>query len=83
MGKALSYARLVGVSAVRTLIDTKDVDEFVDTVVRIAPDFPVPGTQRHQPPPTAGGWSSSSARRTPAFVNLALAELDATLPPDY
>jgi malate dehydrogenase (oxaloacetate-decarboxylating) len=38
-GKALFYAQLVGVSAVPILVDTKDVDEFVDTVVRIAPGF--------------------------------------------
>ena len=38
-GKALFYAQLVGVSAVPILIDTKDVDEFVETVVRIAPGF--------------------------------------------
>jgi malate dehydrogenase (oxaloacetate-decarboxylating) len=35
----LFYAQLVGVSAVPVLIDTKDVDEFVETVVRIAPGF--------------------------------------------
>src|SRR3954452_20817771 len=38
-GKALFYAQLVGLSAVPILIDTKDVDEFVETVVRIAPGF--------------------------------------------
>jgi malate dehydrogenase (oxaloacetate-decarboxylating) len=38
-GKALFYAQLVDVSAVPILIDTKDVDEFVDTVVRVAPGF--------------------------------------------
>src|ERR1700760_4032484 len=38
-GKALFYAQLVGVSAVPLLIDTKDVDEFVDTVIRVAPGF--------------------------------------------
>jgi malate dehydrogenase (oxaloacetate-decarboxylating) len=38
-GKALFYAQLVGVSAIPILVDTKDVDEFVDTVVRIAPGF--------------------------------------------
>src|ERR1700712_2304732 len=38
-GKALFYAQLVHVSAVPILIDTKDVDEFVDTVIRIAPGF--------------------------------------------
>jgi malate dehydrogenase (oxaloacetate-decarboxylating) len=38
-GKALFYAQLVGVSATPILIDTKDVDAFVETVVRIAPGF--------------------------------------------
>src|ERR1700712_3167796 len=38
-GKALFYAQLVGVSAVPILIDTKDTDEFIDTVVKIAPGF--------------------------------------------
>src|SRR4051794_3296825 len=38
-GKALFYAQLVDVSAVPILIDTKDVDDFVETVVRIAPGF--------------------------------------------
>jgi malate dehydrogenase (oxaloacetate-decarboxylating) len=38
-GKALFYSQLVGVSAVPILVDTKDVDEFVETVVRIAPGF--------------------------------------------
>jgi malate dehydrogenase (oxaloacetate-decarboxylating) len=38
-GKAIFYAQLAGISAVPILIDTKDVDEFVDTVVRIALGF--------------------------------------------
>jgi len=38
-GKALFYAQLAKLSAVPILIDTKDVDEFVETVVRIAPGF--------------------------------------------
>jgi malate dehydrogenase (oxaloacetate-decarboxylating) len=38
-GKALFYAQLVDVSAFPILVDTKDVDEFVETVVRIAPGF--------------------------------------------
>jgi malate dehydrogenase (oxaloacetate-decarboxylating) len=38
-GKSLFYAQLVGISATPVLIDTKDVDEFVETVVRIAPGF--------------------------------------------
>ncbi|HEX2085685.1 MAG TPA: NAD-dependent malic enzyme, partial [Solirubrobacteraceae bacterium] len=38
-GKAIFYAQLAGISAVPVLVDTKDVDEFVETVVRIAPSF--------------------------------------------
>src|SRR3712207_3208654 len=38
-GKALFYAQLVGLAAVPILLDTKDVDEFVETVVRIARGF--------------------------------------------
>jgi malate dehydrogenase (oxaloacetate-decarboxylating) len=38
-GKALFYAQLVGVSAVPILIDTRNVDDFVSTVIRIAPVF--------------------------------------------
>jgi malate dehydrogenase (oxaloacetate-decarboxylating) len=38
-GKAVFYCQLAGVSAMPILIDTKDVDEFVETVVRIAPTF--------------------------------------------
>ena len=38
-GKALFYAQLVDITAIPILIDTKDVDEFVETVVRIAPGF--------------------------------------------
>jgi malate dehydrogenase (oxaloacetate-decarboxylating) len=38
-GKSLFYSQLVGISASPILIDTKDVDEFVETVVRIAPGF--------------------------------------------
>jgi malate dehydrogenase (oxaloacetate-decarboxylating) len=38
-GKALFYAQLVGVSATPILIDTHDVDTFIDTVIRIAPSF--------------------------------------------
>src|SRR3712207_9241880 len=33
------YTQLAGLSAVPILVDTKDVDEFVETVVRIAPGF--------------------------------------------
>ena len=38
-GKALFYAQLVGINAVPILLDTRDVDEIVETVVRIAPGF--------------------------------------------
>lgn len=38
-GKALFYSQLVGVTAVPILVDTADVDEFVETVLRIAPGF--------------------------------------------
>ena len=38
-GKAVFYHQLARVSAMPVLIDTKEVDEFVETVVRIAPTF--------------------------------------------
>jgi malate dehydrogenase (oxaloacetate-decarboxylating) len=38
-GKAVFYQQLAGVSAMPILIDTRDVDTFVETVVRIAPTF--------------------------------------------
>ena len=38
-GKALFYAQLVDITAVPILIDTKDIDAFVETVVRISPGF--------------------------------------------
>ena len=38
-GKAVFYHQLANVSAMPILVDTKDVDEFVETVVRIAPGF--------------------------------------------
>jgi malate dehydrogenase (oxaloacetate-decarboxylating) len=38
-GKAVFYHQLAGVSAMPILVDTKDVDEFVETVVRIASTF--------------------------------------------
>jgi malate dehydrogenase (oxaloacetate-decarboxylating) len=38
-GKAVFYRQFAGISAMPVLIDTEDVDEFVDTVVRIAPTF--------------------------------------------
>ena len=38
-GKAVFYHQLANVSAMPVLIDTEDVDEFVETVIRIAPTF--------------------------------------------
>jgi malate dehydrogenase (oxaloacetate-decarboxylating) len=38
-GKAVFYQQCAGISAMPILIDTEDVDEFVETVVRIAPTF--------------------------------------------
>jgi malate dehydrogenase (oxaloacetate-decarboxylating) len=38
-GKAVFYHQLAGVSAMPILIDARDVDTFVETVVRIAPGF--------------------------------------------
>jgi malate dehydrogenase (oxaloacetate-decarboxylating) len=38
-GKAVFYRQFAGISAMPILIDTKDVDEFVQTVRRIAPGF--------------------------------------------
>jgi malate dehydrogenase (oxaloacetate-decarboxylating) len=38
-GKAVFYRQFAGISAMPILIDTGDVDEFVETVVRIAPTF--------------------------------------------
>jgi malate dehydrogenase (oxaloacetate-decarboxylating) len=38
-GKAVFYRQLAGISAMPILIDAKEVDEFVETVVRIAPTF--------------------------------------------
>ncbi|MCA9718887.1 MAG: NADP-dependent malic enzyme, partial [Myxococcales bacterium] len=38
-GKAALYSELIGLAAVPVLVDTEDVDEFVDTVVRVAPTF--------------------------------------------
>jgi malate dehydrogenase (oxaloacetate-decarboxylating) len=38
-GKAVFYRQFAGISAVPILIDTKDPDEFIETVVRIAPTF--------------------------------------------
>jgi malate dehydrogenase (oxaloacetate-decarboxylating) len=38
-GKAVFYRQFAGLSAMPILIDTTDVDTFVDTVIRIAPTF--------------------------------------------
>ena len=38
-GKAVLYDRFVGLSAIPILVDTRDPQEFVDTVVRVAPTF--------------------------------------------
>ncbi|MDQ3922815.1 MAG: NAD-dependent malic enzyme [Actinomycetota bacterium] len=38
-GKAVFYRQLAGISAMPILVDAKGVDEFVETVVRIAPTF--------------------------------------------
>jgi malate dehydrogenase (oxaloacetate-decarboxylating) len=38
-GKAVFYRQFAGISAMPVLIDTQDVDGFVETVVRIAPTF--------------------------------------------
>src|SRR4029079_850266 len=38
-GKAVFHQQFAGLSAMPILIDTKDVDEFVETVIRIAPTF--------------------------------------------
>jgi malate dehydrogenase (oxaloacetate-decarboxylating) len=38
-GKAVFYRQFAGISAMPVLIDTADVDEFIQTVVRIAPTF--------------------------------------------
>lgn len=38
-GKAALYDRFVGLSAIPILVDTRDPQEFVDTVCRVAPTF--------------------------------------------
>jgi malate dehydrogenase (oxaloacetate-decarboxylating) len=38
-GKAVFYRQFAGISAMPILIDTEDVDAFVETVIRIAPTF--------------------------------------------
>ena len=43
-GKALLFKDFGGVDAVPIVLDTTDVDEIVETVVRLAPEF-----RRHQP----------------------------------
>jgi malate dehydrogenase (oxaloacetate-decarboxylating) len=71
-GKALFYAQLAGLAAVPILIDTKDVDEFVETVVRIAPASAA-STSRTSPrrvlrdraPADRGAPPAGHARRRP------------------
>jgi malate dehydrogenase (oxaloacetate-decarboxylating) len=38
-GKAIFYKQCIGLDAIPILIDTRDSDEFVETVVRVAPGF--------------------------------------------
>jgi malate dehydrogenase (oxaloacetate-decarboxylating) len=38
-GKAIFYRQCVGISAMPILVDTRDPDEFVQTVIRVAPTF--------------------------------------------
>ncbi len=38
-GKSVFYRQFAGISAIPILIDAKDVDTFVETVIRIAPTF--------------------------------------------
>jgi len=38
-GKALFYRQMAGISAMPILIDTEDAEEFIETVLRIAPGF--------------------------------------------
>jgi malate dehydrogenase (oxaloacetate-decarboxylating) len=38
-GKALFYRQMAGISAMPILIDTEDPEEFIETVLRIAPGF--------------------------------------------
>lgn len=38
-GKAVLFAHLVGISGIPILLDTKDVDTAVETIVRISPSF--------------------------------------------
>ena len=38
-GKSAIFRNFAGISAIPILVDTKDVDEFVETVARIAPTF--------------------------------------------
>ena len=72
-GKSLFYSQLVGISASPILIDTKDVDEFVETVVRIAPgfggihleDISAPGVLRDRAAADRGAGPAGDARRRP------------------
>ncbi|MFM7200616.1 MAG: NAD-dependent malic enzyme [Myxococcota bacterium] len=38
-GKAVLYDRFIGISAFPVLINTKDPDEFIETVIRVSPSF--------------------------------------------
>lgn len=38
-GKALFYAKFVGLNAIPIVLDTQDPDEIIETVIRIAPGF--------------------------------------------
>jgi malate dehydrogenase (oxaloacetate-decarboxylating) len=38
-GKAIFYKQCIGLDAIPILVDTRDPDEFVETVVRVAPGF--------------------------------------------
>ena len=38
-GKALFYRQMAGISAMPILIDTEDIEEFIETVLRIGPGF--------------------------------------------
>ncbi len=88
-GKALFYAQLVGVSAVPILIDTKDVDEFVDTVIRVAPGLrrdPPRGhlrarVLRDRAPAHRGPAPAGDARRRPRHRGRHHGGRDRGLPP--
>jgi len=38
-GKAVLYDKFIGISAVPILVNTKDADEFIETVIRVSPSF--------------------------------------------